>query len=143
MIYPLPTSIRVDREVLVRMRDGEHLAVTIYRPQSPDRMAAILSVTAYGRDSRPDEYLAPPQPDRSLGKYRISVGTARGAPDPAIWIAHGYAVVIADARGYFASTGTPGIVSRDDAEDYAELIDWVGAQAWCSGAVGLAGASSP
>jgi putative CocE/NonD family hydrolase len=54
---------------------------------------------------------------------------------------HGYAVVKADLRGGGPSDGVGALFSDAEAEDYYDLIEWVGTQEWSSGRVGLDGVS--
>ena len=54
----------------------------------------------------------------------------------------GFALVVVDARGTGASFGTrAGELSEREIEDYGELIDWVAAQPWSNGRVGVYGTS--
>jgi len=53
-----------------------------------------------------------------------------------VWTAQGYAVVNADLRGAGTSEGRCDLFSDQEAEDYHDLIEWVGTQPWSSGRVG-------
>jgi hypothetical protein len=49
---------------------------------------------------------------------------------------------VADARGTGASFGTrTGELSEREIKDYGELIDWIAAQPWSNGRVGVYGTS--
>jgi predicted acyl esterase len=67
---------------------------------------------------------------------RFSPWTGWEAPDPAVWTAQGYAVVNADLRGAGTPEGHCDLFSDQEAEDYHDLIEWVGTQPWSSGRVG-------
>jgi uncharacterized protein len=142
--YPLPDGIVVERKIPVVMRDGVKLSATVFRPSRPGRYPVIMCVTAYGKDLGPAQYSTLPkllETGMSVGTFRIADATTWEGPDPGFWVPHDYAVVVADARGYCDSEGVAGIVSRQDAEDYAELITWAGTREWSTGAVGLNGVS--
>jgi predicted acyl esterase len=57
-------------------------------------------------------------------------------------IEHGYEVLVADARGFGASTGRyEGPLSEREVEDGVELLEWVAAQDFCTGRTAMIGAS--
>jgi putative CocE/NonD family hydrolase len=101
------------------MRDGVKLAVDIYRPAQngaalPGKFATLLSRTPYNKTLVAAE---------------------------ATWFAaRGYAVVVNDVRGRYASEGTWQWMV-DDVNDGFDVITWVGKQDWCSGKVGTFGTS--
>lgn len=109
-------TIRVDRDVLIPMRDQINLLADIYRPDSGDRFPVILIRGPYGRgaDIPPD-------------------GVAHFA-------ARGYAVVIQSVRGTSGSQGEfqPWLNERKDGYD---TIDWASRQEWSNGRVGMIGLS--
>ena len=58
------------------------------------------------------------------------------------WVEHGYVVAILDPRGAGASFGTRhGEWSLEEALDAREVIEWLAAQPYCSGKVGMWGFS--
>ena len=142
--YPLSAGVLTERDVRVPMRDGVHLAATVFRPDAQARYPVVLCVTVYGKDFGPDEYSTLPKIKASgnaVGTMNVSDVTPWEGPDPGFWVPNGYVVVVANARGYYDSEGQPGIYSETDAEDYADLVDWAGVQPWSNGAVGLNGVS--
>jgi putative CocE/NonD family hydrolase len=121
--------VKVDAAVRVRMRDGVELAARIARPDAEGKFPAIVGYTPYRR-------LTTFKPAPSEREYSHAV---HGADD---FAARGYVVVEYDARG----TGNSGGSSREmysDAErqDGPEMIEWVAAQPWCDGNVGMWGMS--
>src|SRR6266699_3431794 len=59
-----------------------------------------------------------------------------------LWTSAGFALVVADARGTGASFGSRTIeLGPGEIDDYGELIDWVAAQPWSNGRVGVYGTS--
>ncbi|NMP24072.1 CocE/NonD family hydrolase [Sulfobacillus harzensis] len=102
---------------LVAMRDGVRLATDVYLPEgiSPkDKLPTILIRTCYDRHRNQRAFMR--------------------------WVNRGYAVVNQDVRGRADSEGdlVPFYYERDDGSD---TIDWIGAQSWSNGRVGLWGAS--
>jgi predicted acyl esterase len=146
-VDPAPSDIQIDWDVPVRMRDGVILRVNIFRPRTTARVPVIMSAHPYGKDEIP----ANSRSGRKLSlqsrllrqphKITISALTGWEAPDPAFWTGHGYAVINADLRGAGTSDGTGTLFSDAEALDYYDLIEWAGAQDWCSGRVGLDGVS--
>ncbi len=148
-ISPAPASVAVDWDVPVVVRDGTTLRANVFRPRGGGRHPVVLCAHPYGKDAQL------PHKRRSGGfraplQYRIfrqpqapafSALASWEAPDPAFWVAHGYAVVNADLRGFGKSEGAGQPLSMQEAEDYFDLVEWAGAQPWSSGRVGLNGVS--
>jgi uncharacterized protein len=131
----------IERDVAVRMSDGNTLRVNVFRP---DRVApVVMSMTPYGKDNAPDRIgmLAMRAAGVRFGRLNCSHLTGFESPDPQFWVDHGYAVVQGDTRGMHASEGTAGFLTDRDAHDYAEVIAWAAQQPWSTGGVGLNGVS--
>ena len=111
--------ILIDKDLRIRMRDGVTLATDVYRPESREPLATLVQRTPYDKS-------AP-------GSINNSVEILRA-------VAEGYAVVVQDVRGRFASEGsfTPFV---NEAFDGADTLEWVTAQPWCSGQTGMVGSS--
>jgi putative CocE/NonD family hydrolase len=107
------TSIQLN--VRVPMRDGVHLATNIFRPEIPGHIPTILLRTPYGKSNQ------------ITSLYRT-------------FIEHGYAVVVQDVRGRYASEGNfePLIQESFDGSD---TLNWIAAQPWSDGKVGMTGGS--
>src|SRR5512140_651619 len=117
----MQTSIRMDRDVPMQTRDGCILRADIYRPDDDERHPAILFRTPYDkRTSGNSDYL--------------NVVQAAHA---------GYAVVLQDVRGRFASEGEWRRESMFTVEglDGYDTVEWMASQRWCDGNVGSAGGS--
>ena len=99
----------------VKLPDGAIICTEIVRPRVESRLPALLTFTIY----------AAPKRNPLLAKMAA---------------AHGYAGVVGLTRGKECS---PGAVApyRYDGIDSAELIDWIAAQPWCDGRVGMFGGS--
>ncbi len=101
-----------------RMRDGATLASDVYRPPT-GRHPAILMRTPYDRTA--------------LGE-RARELNLRSA------VERGYAVVIQDVRGRYASGGEFRML-MPDVEDGADTIGWIRCQPWSDGRVVMIGSS--
>ena len=62
-----------------------------------------------------------------------------GATD--FWVPRGYAHVIANLRGTGGSEGTFNFFDSEERRDVYDLVEWVAAQPWCDGNVGMIGIS--
>ena len=144
LVGPAPEGALTDWNVPVRVRDGTKLRVNVFRPASNQPCPVILSAHPYDKDQIPartgrvnPQYRVFLQP----APVRLSAWTSWEAPDPAVWVPRGYAVVNADLRGGGTSEGTGELFSDQEAEDYYDLIEWAGTQPWSNGRVGLDGVS--
>ncbi|WP_431239044.1 CocE/NonD family hydrolase [Mycolicibacterium aichiense] len=146
-VLPAPDDLLKDHDVAVRMRDGVTLRVNVYRPPGQGPFPVILSVHPYGKDALPRrtrrgwrlnfQFRIMNQPS----PFQISSETGWEAPDPVAWVARGYVVINADARGAGTSDGTGSLLSDDEARDTYDLIEWAGTQPWSNGRVGMLGVS--
>lgn len=124
-----PAGVR-RRSQYVTMPDGVRIAVDVLLPASLSqgaRLPAVFIPTRYWRswDLRFGM-------ERLLGRDTFQRMLA----------AHGYAVVLVDARGSGASFGSrPYPWSPEELEDYATLMDWALAQPWCDGNLAATGIS--
>ena len=112
------SSIRIDRDVPMEMRDGVVLRADIYRPDDGGKHPAILMRTPYNKALADNsDYL-----------------TAFHA------VSEGYVMVLQDTRGRFASEGEFTAMMPEGQDGY-DTVEWVAAQPWCDGNVGMAGGS--
>ncbi|MGD9890603.1 MAG: CocE/NonD family hydrolase [Dehalococcoidia bacterium] len=146
-ITPPPRGVRFERDVPVMVRDGTTLRVNVFRPATDGRYPVIMCAHPYGKDRLPQHRRIGYLPEmqyrimRQSGPISISAWTSWESPDPAFWVAKGYAVVNCDLRGFGPSDGTGDLFSDQEARDYHDLIEWAAAQPWSSGRVGLNGVS--
>jgi len=102
--------------LLSAMRDGTVLAMDLIRPEAPGAYPVVLIRTPYDKTR---EHTKPFL--RSLAE-------------------RGYIVAIQDTRGRFNSDGVF-FPYRDDRADGYDTVEWVAAQDWCNGNIGMAGGS--
>jgi len=118
-----PREIEVMDPVFITLSDGVRLAARIWLPKdaASDPVPAIL------------EYLP----------YRRHDGTSeRDALTHPYFAGHGYASVRVDIRGSGDSQGVMlGEYLKQEQDDALEIIDWITAQPWCAGTVGMIGIS--
>jgi uncharacterized protein len=88
-------------------------------------------------------YLAPKRYRFMRQPQRVTQSAYTGweAADPCSWVPRGYAVMNLDLRGFGTSGGVGALLSDQEAADFAEVIEWAGAQPWSTGKVGLIGVS--
>jgi uncharacterized protein len=115
----LTGSITVEKNAMVAMRDGVRLATDVYRPAGGEAVPALIQRTPY---------------DKELSLFRNYTLEVMRV------VQAGYAVVVQDVRGRYASEGAFDPLVQDD-DDGLDTIAWVREQPWCSGAIGMFGAS--
>jgi uncharacterized protein len=105
----------IQKNVLIPMRDGTHLAAHIFIPKKGGPFPVILMRTPYGK------------PDEKNGEVRR-------------YCAANYVMVAQDCRGRGNSEGVweP---FKYDGDDGFDTQEWVGHQAWCNGRIGTTGGS--
>ena len=127
-------------QTFVAMRDGVKLNTFVYLPETGGtQFPVILQRTPYG--------VTKPQGDAIHDP-------ARGwLPDPDApmrgsilrgWraiVQRGYAAVYQDTRGRYGSEGVDRVYA-DDAADGYDTLDWIAAQPWCEGNIGMSGSSA-
>lgn len=109
-----------DSDIKIPMRDGVQLAATVFK--SPvGSFPTVLVRTPYGRKNIPE-----------LDKLQLLVLT-------------GYSLVFQDTRGRYDSEGEPLIFLSDGwgtLQDGYDTIEWIAAQKWNNGKVGMWGHSA-
>jgi uncharacterized protein len=122
------------RDLRIRMRDGVHLALDVYRPEGPGPFPALYACALHNKDMQgPDMAdVLPAQPANApLWFGPLEAGDTRRL------VANGYVHVIAQPRGSGKSEGHYG---QED-EDHYDVIDWINRQRWCDGNIGMVGIS--
>ena len=122
-------AILIERDSMVRARDGAMLATDIYRPQGAGLFPVLLERTPYDKT-------APSRSERSAG---ASEPLSR-AEVAAYFLRFGYAVAYQDCRGRYRSGGRF-TKYLSEAPDGFDTIAWLLRQPWCDGRVGTFGLS--
>ena len=99
----------------VPMRDGIRLDTNVFRPSGNFRFPVILIRTPYGKGTEiPPGYSA--------------------------FLNHGYAIVMQDVRGRYASQGVFDALKQEGPDGY-DTLNWVAGQPWSNGKIGMMGGS--
>ena len=111
----MPTTL-IEKNIMLPMRDGVRLATDVYRLAGAAPAPVLLARTPYDKE-------------------RTVIGGGGVAFDVLRAVQAGYAVVIQDVRGRFASEGefNPHF---QEGHDGADTIAWAAAQPWSRGVVG-------
>ena len=127
-------GVKVEKDVFVAMRDGVRVAADIYRPDAKGKFPALLSVSPYGKEVQKLK-----SPRGPLSPVRGNGGQESGDTD--YFVSRGYVHVIADSRGSGDSEGEYPFYGLQEHEDGYDLVEWIAAQPWCDGNVGMLGMS--
>jgi uncharacterized protein len=109
----------VEKDIAVPMRDGVTLRADVLRPRGSGGFPVLVYRTPYGKEPALEEYT-----------------TFRHA------VEHGYAVVVQDVRGRYASDGEFRPYEKEGRDGY-DTIEWAARQPWSNGAIGTFGLSYP
>ena len=112
-------EVRVERNVMMPLRDGVRLATDIYCPsvngqRASGRFPVVLIRTPYDKTAK-----------AGIGKY---------------YAERGYVAAMQDVRGRYASEGTFYPFAHEAPDGY-DAVEWLAAQPWCDGKVGTFGQS--
>ena len=135
----LECDIIFEKDVPVKLRDGTTIYTDILRPNTEEKVPAIVAWSPYGKNGTGGFSL-------SLFPGKLGISGLSGlqkweGPDPAYWCKHGYAVCHPDTRGAFKSEGDTIYWGTQDGRDGCDFVEWLTQQEWCSGKVGLTGNS--
>jgi uncharacterized protein len=114
-----PQESVVEKDIGVPMRDGVVLRADVLRPSPNGQFPTLVYRTPYGKEDALKEYT-----------------TFRNA------VERGYAVVVQDVRGRYASGGEF-LAYQQERHDGYDTIEWAATQPWSNGAVGTFGLSYP
>jgi predicted acyl esterase len=130
----------IERNVAVAMRDGVEILIDVFRPLDTQPVPPIVAYTPYGKHQNGLATFSA-NPGCEVTPGMVSPYATFEGPDPLYWVPRGYALVHADIRGTWYSGGDATFVSPENAEDFYDLIEWVGTQPWSNGKVGTSGVS--
>jgi predicted acyl esterase len=134
--------VLIERDVKIPMADGVNLSCDIWRPESTEKFAAILGFHCYHAAAQ----TGPITPAaistaqwRNPGQERTNASLEAG--DPAFFARRGYVHVVCNARGTGKSEGSWDFLGPREVKDVYEVTEWLSAQPWCDGSVGMFGIS--
>ncbi|HEB51401.1 MAG TPA: CocE/NonD family hydrolase [Desulfobulbus sp.] len=131
VVVALP-AVAAERQIVVRpsmdgvripLRDGKALAADIYLPQRQGKFPTILIITPYNR-----KLMGAALPDPKLK------GTL-------FFDREEYAIAIVDWRGFFGSKDARSSGAKPGKDGY-DVVEWIAAQPWSNGRVGMWGPSA-
>jgi putative CocE/NonD family hydrolase len=117
--FAAPANYILQKDVAVPMRDGVVLRADILLPSRTGRFPTLVYRTPYNKEEALKGYL-----------------TFQHAVD------RGYAVVVQDVRGRYASSGDFAAY-QNEARDGYDTIEWAARQPWSNGNIGTFGLSYP
>ncbi|MEN0066187.1 MAG: CocE/NonD family hydrolase [Myxococcota bacterium] len=152
ILTPPHPDILAEYDVRVPVSDGFSITINVFRSRSAaDReepLPVVMCAHPYDNRLLPElnrtPLNGPPQQYRLLpqdGRPTFSTQTSWESPDPNFWVPSGYAVVNMNLPGYGSSEGPPSVFSESQAKAFYDAIEWVAAQPWCDGNIGLNGVS--
>ncbi len=115
----LSPGVVTEKDAAIPMRDGVILRADIVRPNQEGRFPVLVYRTPYGKEFALKDYT-----------------TFQRAAE------RGYAVVVEDVRGRYASAGEFRPYENEGHDGY-DTIEWAARQHWSNGAVGTFGLSYP
>ncbi|MDF1624362.1 CocE/NonD family hydrolase [Pseudohongiella nitratireducens] len=119
----------------IPMRDGTQIAIDVFRPTDNGEVVT---------EPLPVLWMHTPYHRRNYGGGL----TAENYPGKALrLLPHGYVVAVADFRGLFASFGTNEGDNRGEWQEHArwdsyDITEWLAAQPWSTGNIGMWGCSA-
>lgn len=116
---PTTPTFQLEKDIAVPMRDGVLLRADVLRPKAEGRFPTLVYRTPYGKEFALKEYT-----------------TFQHA------VERGYAVVVQDVRGRYASAGEF-VPYQNEGHDGYDTIEWAARQPWSNGAIGTFGLSYP
>jgi len=120
-------GIVIAKDVMVPMRDGVRLATDVYRVARDGEPVAGTFPTILGRTSY----------DKTSPQQWVE-------PVANFFVPRGYMVVLQDLRGRHRSEGTGQYfhtANVNEGPDGFDTIEWIAAQSWSNGRVGMVGSS--
>jgi len=113
-------KVRIQRNVMIPMRDGTRLSADLIRPEAEGRFPALIEYHPYRKD------------DGSRGGHNVHYYLAE----------RGFVGVRLDVRGTGGSEGinTDEYVPQEQQDGY-DAVEWVAVQSWSNGNVGMFGTS--
>ncbi|MCL2493234.1 MAG: CocE/NonD family hydrolase [Clostridiales bacterium] len=131
-----------EKNVRVPMSDGISLNATVFRPDGDGPFPAILGYFPYDMEMQSAPVTVEgfssvvfKHPGQELANASIEAG------DSMFYARRGYCHVLVNIRGCGASEGQYTYFGPRELKDGYEAIEWIAAQPWCDGNIGMFGVS--
>lgn len=135
-------KMKIEKDVVIPMRDGVHMAADVYRPDAKGKFPALLAFSPFSKELQSIILTFPPQSrPNPLWDGCIEAG------NPAYTVPRGYVHIIADARGtggsegVYSNMGGMGKKGYTVGQDGYDMVEWIARQPWCDGNIGMIGIS--
>src|SRR3954453_19059779 len=113
----------------IKMSDGVTLRANVFLPKADARVPVVVSITGYNEET-----------NNPLGLPGCSTDSALASGNQAL-LDKGIGIMILDDRGTGASEGPWDAWGQRTQDDYPDALDWIQAQKWSNGKVGMNGTS--
>jgi predicted acyl esterase len=130
---PRDHKLIVEKDVQIPMRDGTLLYADIFRPDTDEKVPAIMNISVYQKDKL---WVPPADLEEEANPY-MNWETV----NPLWWCPREYACVRMDARGAGRSPGKSEPSSNQEALDFYDAVEWIAKREWSSGNIGTCGIS--
>ena len=118
-----PYEVRLEKSVMIPMRDGTRLSTDLYFPVGVDeKLPTILFRDPYNKNT---------------GREKTP------AQKTFLFASYGFIVAKQDSRGKYESEGVYLAPHGHEATDGYDTVDWIAKQPWSNGKVGASGCSYP
>ena len=114
----MSSSLSVERNITIPMRDGVLLTADLYRPAQSGPLPTLLQRTPYNKTATGGVWQA----------FALRAAEA------------GFAVVVQDVRGRYNSGGEFAAFDQEAIDGY-DTCGWIGEQPWSNGRIGMFGGS--
>jgi putative CocE/NonD family hydrolase len=122
-------KVKVIADARIRMRDGVEIAAKITRPDGEGKFPAIMSYNPYRRPG-------------TIAAASVESEYTQNVHGPSYFAERGYVSVDYDVRGTGNSGGsTQDMYADAERQDGYHMVEWIAAQPWSNGNVGMWGLS--
>jgi predicted acyl esterase len=125
-------TVTAHRDVSIPLPDGTVLVGDVFRPDTSEPVPVIAGFHPYN-----NEFQAEPMMPTGFSLQRGWLESG----DPYFFARRGYAHAVLNVRGTGKSTGSFQAMGPVEARDVADAVQWLAAQPWSTGKVGLFGIS--
>jgi putative CocE/NonD family hydrolase len=139
-------GIHYGKNVPIPTRDGSYVSANIFRPDTTEQVPALLCYSIYAKDLHEQDGFPEIWADMlerlpNIFEHSTCSLHTHETNDPEIWCPWGYACVRVDVPGAGKSPGFLDPFSPAEARAGYDAVEWIAAQPWSNGKVGMTGIS--